>query len=152
MTIDEKHAPSHQSTRGQYLDCRSNLDVVHCLSIISVTVIYHAFSASQRRSDAPFNCDPLPNTPEHYRTWSCLHLVCRTTYNRKLTILRPSLRRNLRASVTPFQRERILFYNKHEPYYEFTNSSLHDVVYAEPLGAGDFELVGVKLGDYGYFF
>ncbi|KAG2067724.1 hypothetical protein BDR04DRAFT_1144220 [Suillus decipiens] len=45
-----------------------------------------------------------------------------------------------------FTWERILFYNKHESYYEFTNSSLHDVVYAEPLGAGDFELVGVKLG------
>lgn len=35
------------------------------------------------------------------------------------------------SSVAPFQRrERILFYNKHEPYYEFTNFSPHDVVYA----------------------
>ncbi|KAG2149039.1 DUF1768-domain-containing protein [Suillus bovinus] len=35
------------------------------------------------------------------------------------------------SSVAPFQRrECILFYNKHEPYYEFTNFSPHDVVYA----------------------
>lgn len=35
------------------------------------------------------------------------------------------------SSLAPFQRrERILFYNKHEPYYEFTNFSPHDVVYA----------------------
>jgi len=35
------------------------------------------------------------------------------------------------SSVAPFQRrERISFYNKHEPYYEFTNFSPHDVVYA----------------------
>lgn len=35
------------------------------------------------------------------------------------------------SSRAPFQRrERILFYNKHEPYYEFTNFSPHDVVYA----------------------
>ncbi|KAG2036254.1 hypothetical protein BDR03DRAFT_993005 [Suillus americanus] len=35
------------------------------------------------------------------------------------------------SSVAPFQRRgRILFYNKHDPYYEFTNFSPHDVVYA----------------------
>lgn len=35
------------------------------------------------------------------------------------------------SSVAPFQRrERVLFYNKNEPYYEFTNFSPHDVVYA----------------------
>ncbi|KAG2360754.1 hypothetical protein BDR07DRAFT_1377734 [Suillus spraguei] len=57
------------------------------------------------------------------------------------------------SSVAPFQRrERILFYNKHEPCYKFTNSSSHDVVYAGLLGTGDIELVEVKLGDYGDFF
>ncbi|KAG1743478.1 DUF1768-domain-containing protein [Suillus lakei] len=35
------------------------------------------------------------------------------------------------SSVAPFQkRKRILFYSKHEPYYEFTNFSPHDVLYA----------------------
>lgn len=35
------------------------------------------------------------------------------------------------SSVAPFQRRgRILFYDKNEPYYEFTNFSSHDVVYA----------------------
>ncbi|KAG0708143.1 DUF1768-domain-containing protein [Suillus ampliporus] len=34
------------------------------------------------------------------------------------------------SSVAPFQRrERILFYEKNEPFYEFTNFSPHDVVY-----------------------